>query len=326
MKFSAYLENQQPVLWNTILNSFKNKRVSHAYLLMGEKGMPLKESALFIAKSILCDNPSPLADEECRTCTRIDHLTYSDFIFLNGEEGTIKKEAVQNIIDTFSKTPLERKGLMVYVINLVENMSVESVNSLLKFLEEPTPNTYAILTTENEARILPTIISRAESIRLVLQPRENVISEALELEVSQEDAELLSFFNNSGDLVKLEAEDPSYKTMKGLFEKSLNALAESRGAAIFAFEKDIIPSVSKKEDAKEFIDYLTLALKDVIALKEKNPIKLASYAKLIEGLSLRLPHVQESLREVLKCRNELDLNMNAGLILEHIANYITKEF
>ena len=44
-------------------------------------------------------------------------------------------------------------------------MTEESANALLKFLEEPPANVYAILTTTSKESILPTIISRVVSLR-----------------------------------------------------------------------------------------------------------------------------------------------------------------
>ena len=325
MKFGSYLEEKQPLVWKTFSNALASQRLSHAYLLSGEAGTPLKETAFFLAKSILCDNPSPLADETCLTCTRIDHLTYADFLFLDGESGTIKKEDVQTVLGDFSKTPLEEKGKMVYIIHLVENMTVEAVNSLLKFLEEPTKNTYAILTTQNVARLLPTIVSRCESMRMLLAPREEVLAEAANLGIEKRDAELLAYFCNSGELIALECKEEDYADAKAAFDASLEALAKPRSAAIYAFEKSIIPTMGKKEDARYYLDMLSLAYKDLISLKENRAIALTSYATLLEPLSQKLPHLGDSLLEIMKCRGELDLNLSIPLLLEHLVNRLTKE-
>src|SRR5574344_2503515 len=120
MKFAAYLEKKQPFVWRTFVHSFQAQRLSHAYLLSGEVGAPLKETALFLAKSLLCDHPNPLACEECRSCLRVDHLTYSDLLILDGEKASIKKDEVQAVVGDFSRTPLEEKGVMIYIIHLVE--------------------------------------------------------------------------------------------------------------------------------------------------------------------------------------------------------------
>ena len=57
MQINKYLEKYQPVIYKIFENAIKDNRISHAYLLSGSNGMPLKETALFLAKSILCDSP-----------------------------------------------------------------------------------------------------------------------------------------------------------------------------------------------------------------------------------------------------------------------------
>lgn len=325
MKIAGYLEKRQPIYWRVFSNAKAIDKLNHAYLLSGEAGVPLKETALFLAKSILCSNPSPLADEECRYCKRIEHGTYADFFMLDGETESIKKDDVQEVVAGFSKTPLEEKGILIYVIHLVENMTIESINSLLKFLEEPSKNTYAILTTQNEARILPTIISRCETIRMVLSPKEDVLQEAFELGIEKEDADLLSNFVNSGALMKEQVMSDEYSEIKGLFLDSLSYLNESSAKAVYFFEKNIIPKLSKKADAKFFLDMTVLAFKDIVSCKEKQTIKLTSYAKLIQPLASKLKHIEDSLVEIMKARSQLDLNISTALLLEHVVSYIVKE-
>ena len=78
MKIGAYLKNYQKVVFQTFLNALNTSHLSHAYLLIGEQGTPLLESAIFLAKSLVCDHPNPLACEECLTCHRIDDHTFAD--------------------------------------------------------------------------------------------------------------------------------------------------------------------------------------------------------------------------------------------------------
>ncbi|MCH3909625.1 MAG: DNA polymerase III subunit delta [Bacilli bacterium] len=326
INFGAYLEKSQPIVYKTFSNALKNNRLSHAYLLSGEAGIPLKETAIYLAKSILCDHPSPLADETCNTCVRVDHGNYADLLILDGAESSLKKDSVQEIVSDFTKTPLEEKKTMIYIIHLVENMTSEAVNSLLKFLEEPTKNTYAFLTTQNEARLLPTIISRCESMRMLLLPREEVIRDATTLNVSLDDAELLSYFLNSGELISLESKSDDYLEAKGAFLKTLEALSKERSDAIFTCEHDILPNVSSKEDGRYYLDMLSLCFKDLISLRECQTIKLTSYATLLMPLANKLGHLEESLLEIMKVRGQLDLNISVSLLVEHLFNYITKEF
>ena len=119
MQIEKYLKNNQPVVYQTFVNSIKRKTLSHAYLLSGNPGTPLFAVAKYLAKSILCDNPDPLACDNCITCIRIDSNNYPDVIILDGSKATIKKEDVLNIETRFEKTALESKNIMIYIINFI---------------------------------------------------------------------------------------------------------------------------------------------------------------------------------------------------------------
>ena len=80
MQIGRYIKEYQPVIYQTFTNSLKKHTLSHAYLLVGNPGTPLFEVAKYLAKSILCDDPSPLACDNCITCLRIDSSNYPDFI------------------------------------------------------------------------------------------------------------------------------------------------------------------------------------------------------------------------------------------------------
>ena len=69
-------------------------------------------------------------------------------------------------------------------------MTIEAINSILKFLEEPGQQIYAFLTTNNENSILPTIISRCQVLRLKLIDMNIVIKDAMDFGVEKKDAEL----------------------------------------------------------------------------------------------------------------------------------------
>ena len=124
MQIEKYLKENQHIVYQTFVNALKSKELSHAYLLVGNPGTPLFDVAKFLAKSILCDDPNPLACENFITCLRIESNNYPDIITVDVSKGTIKKEDVLNIKNRFEKTAFESKGIMIYIINLVENMTV----------------------------------------------------------------------------------------------------------------------------------------------------------------------------------------------------------
>ena len=326
MKFAEYLETNQPIIWKTFAHAKRENRLSHAYLLAGEAGTPLKEIAVFLAKSILCDYPEPLACEACKTCRRIENRSYADFVFLDGANSSVKKEDVQNVIDGFTKTPIEAKGVKIYIIHLIENMTEIAINSILKFLEEPKKNTYAILTTENVAKVLPTIISRCESMRVLLSSRETMVSGSLAAGVPLQDAEILSFFEGSIAAIQERSTDEDYIDLKDAMYRYLLSLSKDPRDSIFCMESEIIPLLDRdKERTRFFVDLLAYFFKDMLSAKVGQEIKLTSYRAVIEPLADKLPHLEESLLEIMNSRGQIDRNLNGALVLDHIAYTIAKE-
>ncbi|MDY3047793.1 MAG: hypothetical protein SOR23_06150 [Candidatus Enterosoma sp.] len=147
------------------INSRKTGRLSSAYLLYGERNAPLKESALFLAKSLGCEKDL-LACDECDSCKRFDKGIHPDFVLINGETTRIKKEDIQNLQDKFSESAFEKGHRLCYVIHRVENITEKAANTILKFLEEPREGQVAILTSYNIDKVLKTILSRSVLVRI----------------------------------------------------------------------------------------------------------------------------------------------------------------
>jgi DNA polymerase-3 subunit delta' len=143
-------------------NIFKVKNKPHAILLVETKASNVNDFIANYMKSILPTNAN----------AKIDNHNYRDIITIDGYSETIKKEQITNIVHTFSSSSLEKEGVKFYVIYGVENASQQAINSLLKFLEEPAINTYAILTTRALQKVLDTVKSRCQIYRLVTDQKD----------------------------------------------------------------------------------------------------------------------------------------------------------
>jgi len=325
MQIENYLKNYQPVIYKTFVNALETNKLSHAYLLSGSIGMPLKDAALYLAKSLICDSPNPLACNSCITCMRVDEGNYADLMIFDGEQSKIKKGDIEKITTNFDKTALEEKGVMIYVLHLVETMTPIAVNSLLKFLEEPGKNIFAFLTTENEAKILPTIISRTQVLRFREVNREQVIKDAENLGVFAENAEILSGFYNDAATIKEVSESPEYETAKTCLQNLLDALLISPENAIYTSQRFIVPSLKQQNVAKLYIKMLTEVFKDLLNFSVNQSIVLQSYDNMLKELYKHLIHIDKSLIVLMSSIKKLDYNVNIGLLLDHIIYTITKE-
>ena len=325
MQIDQYLQEYQPVIYKTFVNALETNKLSHAYLLSGSIGMPLKDVAMYLAKSLLCDNPHPLACNECITCMRIDEGNYADVMVFDGENAKIKKGDIEKITSNFDKTALEEKGIMIYILHLVETMTPIAVNSLLKFLEEPGKNIFAFLTTENEAKILPTIISRTQVLRFREIDREKIQKDAEKLGVFAEDAEILSGFYNDAKTIKEITESKEYELAKQCLTDQLNSLILSADDAVFTNQRFIIPTLKQQASAKLYIKMLTEIFKELLNLSVNESITLKSYDNILHELLNHVSHIDKSLIVLMTSLKKLDYNVNIGLLLDHIIYSITKE-
>ena len=152
----------------------------------------------------------------------------------------------------------------------------------------------------------------------------------MENEVNKEDAELLSYFYNDGELIadilSNDEEKDAYNDAKEAFIDFLNELKkEDYREVIYYAQTEIIPLVKTKEAARFFIDMLSQAFKDIITIQNGGYPILDSYATILQELAAKLTNSQDILIELLKDRNLINTNVNIPLLIDHLVLNIVKE-
>lgn len=325
MKYDEYLEKYQPFIYNTFINSLKFNKVSQAYLIKGSDGTPTLDIALFLAKTLICEEPSPLACSSCLNCIRFEEGNYADFMLIDGSKNTIKVGDIENLQKFLSSSSLEKQGKKIYIINRLENANKEAVNALLKTLEEPTSSVYAFITTQNEAKILPTIISRCQILSLLPINKTIVKQNAINEGVLLEDADILSYFYCDVEVIKQKSEEENYKEQKKLLYETLNALTISSEEAIYYAQTNLIKNIKTKEDARLYIDLLSIAFKDILHIQNNQPLVLEGAKEQIDTLSKKYKNISSIYLEIMLSRGQIEDNVNLSLLLQHIFIYIRKE-
>ena len=315
------------MLFNSFTLALKNNRLSHAYLLVGEPGTPLLKIAKFLAASILCDENDDLACQVCNTCRRIEAENYVDFRIVDGKKtGTIKKDEIVSLVDAFAQTAIEKKGIQIYIINLVEIMRPEdeAVHALLKFLEEPHENVYAILTTNNEERVIPTIISRCQIIPIRLRDRQSVINEAINKGVSAKNSEILSkLYNDPDELLEVSQDDRTKKIISA-FDMFVESLKKGGNYGVFFTQKEVTPLIRDKESARFYLDLLSEFFHEMVNVKNNLKRYLTNYDKILGELLKSFVNPEECLYIILDARSKIEVNVTIPLILDHLTINLLK--
>lgn len=322
MNFYNFLKDNQPFIYKTFKNAVSNNKLSQAYLIKGSDGAPVLDCAKYLAKSIICQDNDGFACDECLDCIRFDEGNYADFMMIDGNKTAIKVGDIEALQLFLSSEPLEKKGKKIYIINLLENSNKESVNALLKTLEEPSENVHAFITTQNEAKLLPTILSRCQILNLLPTDKKIIQEEVIKNDVSREDAELLSSLYGNANTIKELVNDERYLKCKNALLGTLDAFDKSYENALFFVEKEVIPYIKSKEDARLYIDLLSLAFKDILKLSVGGEIILFSKKDLLSRLSNKFKHIEKDYLEIMLTRGKIEINVSLALLLEHIFIYI----
>jgi DNA polymerase III subunit delta' len=325
MNIQDYLHQHQPMIEKIFINAIKNGHLSHAYLLSGDQGTPLLEVAKFFAQSLICENKKPLADQTCLNCLRIADGNYADLIIYDGSSSTIKKNEIQSIETNFEMTPIEPAGKLIYILHIVENITPEAINSLLKFLEEPSQEVYALLTTENEQKVLPTIKSRSQILHFKQIESHLMIERALRENVDVYDSHLLGPLHYDIDLLKQYALDEQYIQIKEGLLAFIKQLAIDKSEAHFIYQTQLIDFVKSKESARLLLDLLINIIRDISSYQHKQLAKNDDYDKLIMPLVNRWHHIEDVLLELLLSRGRVDLNLSLPLLFEHVCLVLLNE-
>lgn len=324
MDFKEYLEKNQPFVFNTFLNALKQDKIAQTYLIKGNDSAPVLECAKFLSKTLICDENINFACDSCLSCIRFDEGNYSDFKILDASKQTIKVKDIEELQEFLSSSSLEAKQKKIYIINLLENCNKEIVNALLKTLEEPHPNTYAFITTQNESKILQTILSRCQILNLLPSDKSFIKQELISRRLEPSDVDILSsLYSNINTIVEAK-ESTTYIKCKQALIDTIDALIKSAEYGLFSAQTNIIPNIKTKEEGRLYFDLLALLFKDLIKHNLKQEITLSSFEEEIKTLCLNIEDPSSYYLEILLTKGKIELNVSLALLIEHIFIQLTK--
>ena len=165
----ASLVGQEHVV-KALRHALEHKRLHHAYLFTGTRGVGKTTIARILAKCLNCETgitAQPCG--KCSACTEIDGGRFVDLLEVDAATNT-KVEEMRQLLETAQYAPTHGR-YKVYVIDEVHMLSTSAFNAMLKTLEEPPEHLKFILATTDPQKIPVTVLSRCLQFSLKQMPR-----------------------------------------------------------------------------------------------------------------------------------------------------------
>jgi len=170
----ASLVGQEHVV-RALRHALEHKRLHHAYLFTGTRGVGKTTLARILAKCLNCETGiTPQPCNACSACVEIDAGRFVDLLEVDAATNT-KVDEMRQLLDTAQYAPT-RGRFKVYVIDEVHQLSGHAFNAMLKTLEEPPEHMKFILATTDPQKIPVTVLSRCLQFNLKQMPRDTIAS------------------------------------------------------------------------------------------------------------------------------------------------------
>ncbi len=315
-------EKEQPIAARLLKNSLVHHRIAHAYLFEGERGTGKKAGSLLLAASLFCEETGQdmLPCGECGNCRRIKSGNHPDVHLVEPDGLSIKIDQIRSLRTEFSKSGMESKRKL-YIIIDAEKMTVQAANSLLKFLEEPHSETTAVLVTEQPQQLLPTIISRCQSVPFYPLRPEIFAQKLVEAGMSQGKTALLAALTNDlQEAVRLNEDDwfaQARKIVLKLYEVLNNPLY-----AMTSLQTDWMGHFKEKAQHDLGLSLLLYIYIDIlnIQLGKDRQLVYPDLRQTLEkdALQTSMNRLSKQMTAILEAKRKLHANMNPQLLMEQL--------
>jgi DNA polymerase III subunit gamma/tau len=175
-----------------LTHALEQKRLHHAYLFTGTRGVGKTTLSRILAKSLNCQGPDGQGDITaqpcgvCDACVAIDAGRFVDYIEMDAASNRGVDEMAQ-LLEQAVYAPSNAR-FKVYMIDEVHMLTNHAFNSMLKTLEEPPEHVKFILATTDPQKIPVTVLSRCLQFNLKQMPPGHIVGH-LENILGQENVE-----------------------------------------------------------------------------------------------------------------------------------------
>ncbi|MFY9380901.1 MAG: hypothetical protein WBI55_00865 [Eubacteriales bacterium] len=309
-------------LKKNVATIIRRGEAAHAYIIEGGQGSGKTMFAHLFAAALICEGKGDgaLPCGVCTPCRKVERGVHPDVITVDrGDRATLGIDTIREVrADAFIlPSESERK---IYIIEDAHLMTKDAQNAFLQVLEEPPSYAVFLLTCTEPLRLLPTVRSRAPTLRLrpltadeieeFLLLKEGAKARRLrdsdregwdELIVASGGMPGVALTLLSGGLKERRRERTlAVKLLCGLISGSSEALVSINPGA---------GNILRREDAKQLVKDMADALRDMLAVKRSKAAPLCFFAKRDTAQKAAMPYTVADIVRAADAIDELYLSL-----------------
>ncbi|MBQ3899606.1 MAG: DNA polymerase III subunit delta' [Lachnospiraceae bacterium] len=311
----------QDQIKNHLKTAIKMKKVSHAYIISGERASGKEFIAGIFAQALLCEKGGDEPCGECHSCKQAASKSHPDIKYITHEKpASIGVDDIrQQISEDVAIKPYSSE-YKIYIVSEAEKMTVQAQNAILKTLEEPPAYVVIMLLTTNSESFLQTIRSRC--VELDMKPVQNKLLKQYlmeELEIPDYKADVCVAFaqGNVGKAREMAMSDD----FTAVQNATLNLVKSVRDMDLSDAVAGIKAMSEYKVDPGDYLDIIAIWYRDVLLFKatgETDQLIFREELSTIRRVAQRSSYegIEDVLEALRKARIRLSANVNFDLTME----------
>lgn len=305
-----------------LTHAIEQGKISHAYVINGERFSGKEFIANVFAMALQCEHPDGVEPcQQCHSCKQALSGNQPDIIRVTHEKpNTIGVDDIRTQLNTDIAIKPYSSPRKIYIIQEGEKMTAQAQNALLKTLEEPPAYAVILILTTNVDALLPTILSRC--VVLNMKPvRDDLVKKYLmeELQIPDYKANVCVAFarGNLGKARQL-ASSEEFDHIK---EEAVSMLKYVQDMEI----NEMLAAVKKiqeyKFDVEDYLDILAIWYRDVLMFKATNDANHLIFKEEIQYIKkcadrCAYEGIEDILKALDKAKSRLKANVNFELTME----------
>ncbi|MCM1100946.1 MAG: DNA polymerase III subunit delta' [Acetatifactor muris] len=304
-----------------LMNALSAGKISHAYIINGEKSSGKEFIAKVFAMALQCEKDGTEPCQECHSCKQALSGNQPDIIRVSHEKpNTISVDDIRAQINNDVAIKPYSSPYKIYIVNEAEKMTPQAQNALLKTLEEPPAYAVILLLTSNADELLPTILSRCVVLNMRPVADAQVRRYLMEvLQVPDYKADVcVAFARGNIGKAKALASSEDFENVKN---EALSLLKYIEDMELYEMVAAIRKIGEYKLEISDYFDIMSIWYRDVLLFKATKDVNRLVFREELGALRKCAQRSSyEGIETIIKAldaaKHRLDANVNFDLVME----------